>query len=102
VQPAKWADARCRTAEMDSPLQLAPASWQYWLDAAHQQTRSDQEQPILAPHLTGPTLSAFSNQGRVIGRLLGKGIGPATDDLSKPADARAFGARLRIACAASQ
>jgi transposase len=42
-----------RTAKMASPLQLAPASWQYRIDATHQQTRSNQEQPLEAPHLAG-------------------------------------------------
>lgn len=31
----------CRVAEMASPLQLAPAAWQYRLNATHQQTRSN-------------------------------------------------------------
>ena len=39
--------------------------------------------------------------GRAIGRLFGNGIGPVIGGPSSPADARVFGARLRIASAAS-
>ena len=37
---------------------------------------------------------------RAIGRVLGNGIGPVMGNSSLPADARVFGARLRIASAA--
>src|SRR5262245_8222338 len=42
---------------MASQLQLAPAAWRYRLDATHQQTRPNQEQPVEAPQLERDEIS---------------------------------------------
>ena len=56
----EWAYARAyqhsdhRAAELPdlaAPLQLAPPPWQYRLQAAHQPTRPNWEQPVEAPQL---------------------------------------------------
>lgn len=43
--------ARRRTAILDTPLQLAPAAWQYRIKAACQPTPHDREQPVESPQL---------------------------------------------------
>ena len=40
-----------RASALAAPLQLAPSPWQYRCQTAHQQTRSNREQPVEAPHL---------------------------------------------------
>ena len=40
-----------RASALAAPLQLAPSPWQYRCQTAHQQTRSNREQPVEAPQL---------------------------------------------------
>src|SRR3954467_3811070 len=43
-----------RASALAAPLQLAPPPWQYRRQTAHQQTRSNREQPVEAPQLGRP------------------------------------------------
>ena len=50
----EWAYLRSswrRASALAAPLQLAPSPWQYRCQTANQQTRSNWEQPVEAPHL---------------------------------------------------
>src|SRR5262245_57647624 len=60
---------------MASQLQLAPAAWRYRLDATHQQTRPNQEQPVEAPHLVAGKAGALAPIPDVAGRTRRPGLG---------------------------